>query len=238
MTDEKKLEKKNFVKTIAECAVMIALATVLSLFEIRFLPQGGGITIMGMLPIILIAYRHGAKWGFGSAFVFSLIQILLGITTVVSFFVPGDDNYIGLKAIFVVFLDYIVAYTALGTAAIFRKIKNPTAALCLGTVVSLMFRFLAHFISGAIFFSMWGEWFFGECGDFGVWVMKNITNPAGFAMFYSLIYNATFMVPEIIITTTGAAAISTIPFFTKRSDDPKPKPENPGPENPGPENME
>ena len=228
MTDVQKQEQKNenkkkLVRIIAECGVLIALATVLSLFEIKFLPQGGGITIMGMLPVILIAYRHGAKWGFGSALVFSVIQILLGLSTVASFFALGNDNYIGPKAVFVVLLDYVVAYTALGAAAIFRKMKSPTAALCVGSAVALSLRFLAHFISGAIFFSVWGEWFFSECGNFGAWVIEHITDPTGFAMFYSLVYNATFMIPEIIITTIGAAAVSAIPIFTKKSDDPKPE---------------
>ena len=221
MTEVQTNKRKAVVRIIAECAILIALATVLSLFEIKFLPQGGGITIMGMLPIILIAYRHGIKWGFGSAFIFSCIQILLGLSTVASFFALGNDNYIGPKAVFVVLLDYAVAYTVLGVAAFFRKMNKPTAALCVGTAVALLCRFLAHFISGAIFFSAWAEWFFGESGNFGTWVLSHITNPTGLALFYSFIYNATFMVPEIIITTVGAAAVSLVPYFTKQSDEKK-----------------
>ena len=47
---------KNVIM-LCECAVMVALATVLSLIKIEF-PYGGSITICSMLPILIIGYRY------------------------------------------------------------------------------------------------------------------------------------------------------------------------------------
>ena len=46
-------------KALAECALMVAFATVLSIVPLAQLPYGGSITIASMLPIVLISYRRG-----------------------------------------------------------------------------------------------------------------------------------------------------------------------------------
>ena len=51
---------------MVECAILIALATVLSLIKFVDLPYGGSITVASMLPIALISYRRGLGWGLGS----------------------------------------------------------------------------------------------------------------------------------------------------------------------------
>ena len=59
---------------MVECAILIALATVLSLIKFVDLPYGGSITVASMLPIALISYRRGLGWGLGSALVYAVIQ--------------------------------------------------------------------------------------------------------------------------------------------------------------------
>ena len=71
----------NRVKVLVECAVMVALATVLSLIKLYELPYGGSVTAASMLPILIIAYRHGTGVGLGTALVYGVIQQLLGINT-------------------------------------------------------------------------------------------------------------------------------------------------------------
>ena len=51
---------KNTEKLVVS-ALLIALSSVLSIFQPFALPQGGGITILSMLPIILVSYRYGMK---------------------------------------------------------------------------------------------------------------------------------------------------------------------------------
>ena len=66
-------------RTLVECALMIALGTVLANIKIYELPNGGSITLFSMLPFIMISFRHGVKWGLFTGFVNSLLQMLLGM---------------------------------------------------------------------------------------------------------------------------------------------------------------
>ena len=119
---------KNRTLPLVECAIMIALATVLSMVKLAELPYGGSITIASMLPIAIIAYRRGMGWGLGSAFVYAVIQQLLGLNSL---------SYVTTwqSVVAVILLDYIVAFTVVGFAGIFRNaIKSQAAALTLGCV--------------------------------------------------------------------------------------------------------
>ena len=68
-------------RTLVECALMIALGTVLANIKIYSLPNGGSITLFSMLPFIMISFRHGVKWGLFTGFVNSLLQMLLLLCT-------------------------------------------------------------------------------------------------------------------------------------------------------------
>lgn len=194
-------------KKLSTCAILVAMATALAIISMVLplqLPFGGSVTFASMLPIVICAYMFGVKWGLGSAFVFSVIQMILGGKTVASFFLPGDSRMIWWQAILVCLIDYIAAYTVIGFAGIFsKKDKNPSVSLCLGSVFGLLLRYLCHFISGAIFFGIWAEWFFSEAGAFGEWVLSHMSG-TGLAMFYSLVYNGLYMIPEIILTAVLA----------------------------------
>jgi len=74
-----------------------------------------------------------------------------------------------------VILDYPIAFSMLGLAGAFRK--YPVA----GVGVGILGRFICHFISGVIF---WGQY---------AWEGWNVIT-------YSLAYNATYLVPEFIIS--------------------------------------
>ena len=209
--------KKFNTERLAVTAVMIALASVLSIFQPLQLPQGGGITIMSMLPMILVAYRYGMLWGLGSSFIYSVIQMFLGFGTVTAFFMPGDDQQVWWKAVLIVFMDYILAYTAMCLRGLFRKSANPSVALCLGAVVALSARYLVHIISGAVFFGAWAEWWFTDvmAGDFGASVLETYSG-FGLAAFYSVLYNGLYMIPEIILTSIGGFAVGKIPIVAKK----------------------
>ena len=66
----------SYTKTriMVECALMIALGTILANIKIYELPNGGSITLFSMLPFIMISFRHGVKWGLFTGFVNSLLQ--------------------------------------------------------------------------------------------------------------------------------------------------------------------
>ncbi len=189
-------------KRLVTTSMLIAIATVLSVFQPFQLPFGGGITIASMMPIVILAFCYGTKWGLFSAFIFSLLQLLLGIRTVSAFFLPGEEQMVLWMALSICFLDYIAAYTVLGFGGIFKnKIKNNSVAICVGSVVALSLKYLIHILSGALFFGAWAEWFFGQEGFYaiGKTILETFSGTA-LSFIYSIFYNGTYMLPEIIIT--------------------------------------
>ena len=54
----KTINKKSALG-MCECAIMIALAAVLSFVKILELPYGGSVTAFSIVPIVIISYRHG-----------------------------------------------------------------------------------------------------------------------------------------------------------------------------------
>ena len=89
---ETKTNRKQTTERLVLSAIFIALSSVLSMLQPFALPQGGGITILSMLPLIVLAHRYGILWGLGSSFIYSLIQLLLVFSTVSAFFFPGDNQ--------------------------------------------------------------------------------------------------------------------------------------------------
>ena len=114
----------SYTKTriMVECALMIALGTILANIKIYELPNGGSITLFSMVPFILVSFRHGVKWGLFTGFVNSLLQMLLG------FWAPPTPTFIYFLG--EILLDYLVAFMALGTAEFFaRPFKNRTVGV-------------------------------------------------------------------------------------------------------------
>ncbi|WLR52605.1 energy-coupled thiamine transporter ThiT [Bacillus tianshenii] len=185
--------KKRPLVFFIEIAILSAAAFVLELFSFRLWPQGGSITL-SMIPVFLIAFRWGVVGGLLSGFILGLLNLMNGafIATPVQ-----------------AFLDYIAAFTLLGTAGIFAKQvgqklkedKKKTAAVyvSLGVFIASFLRFMCHYTAGVVFF--------GEYAPEGtpVWL-------------YSLLYNGTFMLPIFII---GAVVINglllTSPQLFKRT---------------------
>ena len=176
---------------LTESAIMLAFGTILSMVAIVQLPFGGSITAFSMLPIILIAYRYGTGWGLFTAFAYSLLQLLLGMNNLSYATSAG-------AVVAILMLDYVVPVTALGLGGLFRKaLPTQAAALTAGTLLACVLRYVCHTIVG-----------------FTVW--RDISIPADQALLYSLGYNATYMVPETLITIVGAVYLSKVLDF--RSD--------------------
>ena len=172
--------KKVATRRLAESAVLIAIATVLSLYKID-LPFGGGVTIVSMLPLVLLSHRFGWKWGVFSAFVYSVLQLILGLDNVAyaSNFLTGAG---------IVLLDYLAAYTVIGLSGLFDlSLGRTRKSVMLGVLVTFLLRFVCHYIVGAW---IWGEWmpdtFMG----------MTMTNP----WIYSFLYNGWYMLFEIVLT--------------------------------------
>jgi thiamine transporter len=119
-------------KILAEIAVFVALATILSYIKIFTLPQGGSITAASMVPILWLALRRGPKVGLFAATLYGVVQLAF------------DPYVVGLAQ---GLLDYPIAFGLLGVAGFFQK--RPLIGVTLG----IAGRFFAHFISGIVFFA-------------------------------------------------------------------------------------
>ena len=206
-------------------AVMLALATVLTVvcefIPFLNLPFGGGFTVASMLPIVIVSYMYGVKWGFFTSFAYSCIQILVSLImgkTVLALFTPSSEDFMGLGAAFaIIVIDYSLAYTILGIGGIFRNVlKNKMIALVLGVILALSLRYICHIVSGYIFYGAWAELFFSQDGFYtiGSIVLERFSGN-GLVLIYSIFYNGLFMIPEIIITAVAASVVGNIGFIKK-----------------------
>ena len=202
-------------KKLATIGVVVALGVILTLIKVYQLPYGGAITLAGMVPVVILGYKYGIKWGLFSGFIFAVIQMILGATMSQAFAGMYDPEHVAAsvgKMIAMALLDYIVAFTVLGLSGMFKnKIKNDTLAIALGGGTAVFLRFVSHFLSGVILWGSYAEWFFTE-------VMTNETGKnilakySGFSLaaVYSLIYNGSFMLPEIIITVFAVSVLMSV----------------------------
>lgn len=214
---------KSKTKMLTESALLIAMAIVLELVAKAFIPEmpfGGQVTLVSMLPIVLISYRHGVKWGLLSGVVYAALEMVIGAKTVAAAFQPDyfGSGVLIVNALLMCLLDYVLAFTILGIGGCFRnKIQNPGLSLCLGSIVALGCRYLCHILSGYILFGSYAEWFFTQEG-FPAWGANLVAtlNPQLLALAYSVVYNGMYMIPEIVFTAVAALLLSRIPGIVKK----------------------
>ncbi len=205
-------------KRLTESAMLLAVAIVLELVSKMFIPEmpfGGQVTLVSMLPVVLISYRHGVKWGLVSGLAYALIEMAIGAKTVAAAFQPDyfGEGVMLLNAFIMCLLDYLVAFTALGLGGIFRdSLKNRGAALACGSLVALGARYVAHTLSGYILFSGWAEWFFTQEG-FPAWGASLVSalSPEMLGFVYSVVYNGMYMIPELVLTAIAAVLVARVP---------------------------
>ena len=213
----------NKTKRLTESAMLLSVAIVLELCSKMFIPElpfGGQVTLVSMLPVVLISYRHGVKWGLVSGVAYAMIEMAIGAKTVTAAFQPGyfGDGVMLLNALIMCVLDYLVAFTVLGLGGIFRdRIENRGKALCCGAIVALGCRYLAHILSGYILFAGWAEWFFTQEG-FPAWGASLVASlsPAALGLLYSIVYNGMCMIPELILTAVATVLIARNPKFVTK----------------------
>lgn len=171
--------KRNNTVILVECALLMALSIVLSMIKVWEMPQGGAVTSAGMVPVAMIALRHGTKWGLGAGFAYSLVQMLIG-------FVPPPANDF-FSFLLVILLDYVLAFTCLGLSycigSPFKKHRSLSVGV--GVFGVCMLRYLCSFLSGIL---IWGAY---APENMPVWL-------------YSLTYNGSYMIPEAILSTVVA----------------------------------
>jgi len=120
------------IHLLINTALMVGVAIILHQMRLFHMPQGGSVTLGGMVPLLLLAYRYGPGVGALGGFVFGCLNIM-------------QDPYI-VHPVQVLF-DYPLPYMAIGLAGAFRH------RLYLGTAIAFLARMACHVISGVVFFA-------------------------------------------------------------------------------------
>ena len=183
------MTRKNTLRMV-ECAILLALAFALSFVTVYEMPMGGAVTLASMLPIMLISIKYGAKTGVPCAFVYSLLQLFQAIIKGNVFIYCSTGALVVLCALF----DYVVPFTVLGFAGIFKKYSN--LGLYLGMTISVVIRFICHYTTGVL---IWDQW-----------------APEGMGPYlYSLFYNGSFLSLDFIICILVAIPLLQIKQIRK-----------------------
>jgi thiamine transporter len=168
------------VLRLVESAVMLGLAMALSMVKLYQMPLGGSVTLCSMLPILLIAYHYGPKWGLLTGFTYGVIQLLLDVSAVLSWGMTPTAVVVSFL------LDYLAAFSSLGLAGIYGKGFKRYMG---GMLTAVALRYLCHVIAGVTAYAS----FLPESWHSGLW-------------FYSLAYNA-FLLPDFVICAVVGALV-------------------------------
>ncbi|MFD2679701.1 energy-coupled thiamine transporter ThiT [Bacillus seohaeanensis] len=187
--------KKIGLVGLIEAALMAAFAVILDLLPSINLSPSISISV-SMVPIFLLAFRHGVKASIVSGFVWGLLQIALG------------DAWIAHPVQMI--MEYFLAFAFIGFAGLFFRIiqgslrnNRKTKALVWSVVavfVGSLARYFWHFIAGFIFFA--------EYAPKG-------TNPV---LFSFLANGATMLGTAILCSIVLVLLISTAPRLIQRRD--------------------
>ncbi len=208
MANNRANRKKLDTHTLVECAMMIALGTVLSLIKVYEAPFGGAVTLLSMAPVIFVSCRYGIRVGLVTGFVYSVLQLLLGISSVA--WVP---DFWG--KFLCILLDYLLPFTMLGFGGMFRGCRilgndraNIMLTAFLGTLAVTLFRFACHILSGVVI------WYALDL----VWYADDPTHIVNqySSWIFSIIYNAWFMVPEVVETCIGVPLLMPVLMRIKK----------------------
>ncbi len=159
---------KKQIRTLCECGIFLALAIGLSYLEIPIGIAGGSLSFT-MLPLLIIAYRHGAGFGITSGAVFGVLKPII-----------SPSSFWGIPSMI---LDYVVAYAVVGIAGFFMKNRKLTEV---GALIGCLTRYAVHTVSGVLLFAITEPTAIEGIGTY--------SDP----IIYSLIYNATYMVPSTL----------------------------------------
>ena len=179
-------DKKPFTsKTIAFAGICLALSFTLSFikFETAWL-QGGSITLISFLPICLFAYLYGMKKGLLVGFIYGLLQAV-------------QDPFIVHPAQFL--LDYPIAFSMICFSGLLTNLNlltdKPRIKFAIGAVLTGIFRYVAHTISGTFAFGAYA-----------------IDAGASNFLVYSAAYNTYVFIDIALVIVAGVIILSSKAF--------------------------
>lgn len=185
------MKMKNMgTSRLVESGVLLAVAYILSFVVFVPFPQGGSVTLCSMFPLVILGYKYGLRWGGFCGIVYGALQMIAG-------FAPPPVQTMG-TLLLEIFLDYLFAWGAVGMiSGIMSKIfKTAKIGLAMGAFVGIFGRCICSVLSGVL---IWGVY---APEEQNVWI-------------YSIIYNGSWALPEMIITAILAYVLGSFSSFKK-----------------------
>ena len=190
--------QKMGARQVVFSAMAIALAVVTSNIKLIHMPMGGSVTLLSMLFVVLIANWYGLGAGLCCSIAYGFLQMLMG------------PYIISIPQLFV---DYVLAFGALGLAGIFYK--NKRKGLLIGYVFGVLCRLFFSTLSGVLFFADYAS-------SPEVPALLN-----GKPFLYSLAYNGAYMITELVLTVIiisikpVSAALDKVKIMAVPKEEPK-----------------
>lgn len=179
---DKKSNEENKTKSIVYAAICIAMSFALSYIRFFRMPQGGSITLVSTLPLMLYSYMFGIRKGVFACFIYGLMQAM-------------QDPYILHPIQFL--LDYPFAFAMIGFAGLFKHLPILKDKLQIqfvaGGLVFAILRYASHVITGTIVFKAYAP--------------AHLS-----AISYSLVYNTYVFIDAIIAIVIGSIMLTSKSF--------------------------
>ena len=165
-------------KRLAYAGICIAASFALSFVKFKFIPSGS-ITVASLVPVLLYAYFFGTASGLLVGVIHGLLQFI-------------ESAWLYNWTTFL--LDYPIAFASIAMMGVAKKfIKKELPALTVGVLLAYLCRFLAHLISGFIFFG-------------GGIIETSI--PHSNMFLYSFLYQISYVGPDMIIALVVVIKLS------------------------------
>ena len=175
--------RKWTAKLLSFGALSVALSFVLSCVRLYRMPTGGSITPASMLPIMLFSAVYGVGPGLLTGLVYGILQYFQG-----GWFLN----------VWQMILDYLLAFAALGLAGLSRKLPEKWGLYC-AMIIAVLGRALSAVLAGI----MWANESIAQ--GWGLEIAgKTYSSP----VLYSIVYNGTYLIPEVIICILLAIIIA------------------------------
>lgn len=166
-------------KQMAFAGICLASSFALSFVKFKFIPSGS-ITVASLVPVMLYAYFFGPISGLLVGLIHGLLQFI-------------ESAWIYNATTFL--LDYPIAFASIAMMGVARKLfDKELPALTVGVLLTYLCRFLAHLISGFIYF--------------GGGIIETAI-PHSSMFLYSFIYQISYVGPDMIIALVVTILLST-----------------------------
>ncbi|MDD5293584.1 MAG: energy-coupled thiamine transporter ThiT [Candidatus Izemoplasmatales bacterium] len=178
--------KTNTTKKLIETGIFVSIALVLDLIfgSVYSFPFGGSISL-AMLPIFIIASRHGWKYGVMAGLIFGLLQSMIKV------YFLSLPQYI---------MDYLVTFMVLGFAGVIPKTQEHSGRFAIGIVLGSLLRLVSSSITGLLF---WRAFIPDELAFMNQLFGANITaifpSDEVTIVFGAFLYNALYLIPSAIL---------------------------------------